>query len=192
VGDHLRDGGVTPASERAGEEEVRRFTYRSARSGSLVAGFAIALCVEALVMHLWLGARHPRAAWTLTIATIASLLWLIADYRAMAARPIMLTRSELRLRIGRRYAIVVPRDAIAKVETLTWRTLPARAPDYLDVARPSEPNILLHLAAPVEARVMGALRRKVSRVGLRVDDAPAFLDAVRERAGSARPRVTPS
>jgi len=45
---------------------MMEFTYRSARSGSLVVGLGLAIAVETVVVHLWLGAKHPVLAWALT------------------------------------------------------------------------------------------------------------------------------
>ena len=53
----------------------QEFTYRSARSGSLLAGLGLALLIETVVLHLWLVERHPVLAWILTGVSVATLLW---------------------------------------------------------------------------------------------------------------------
>src|SRR5690242_1262839 len=103
---------------------VRVFTYRSARSGSLMAGIALALLVETVVLHYWLVAKHPLLAWVLTLVSLTTLAWLAADYVAMGRGAVRLDDRSLRLDIGRRFSVRLPREYVASAIQPAWRDLP--------------------------------------------------------------------
>jgi hypothetical protein len=162
---------------------VASFTYRGARSGALAAGLALAVTVETIVLHLWLAPRRPLLAWTLTALSALTLVWLALEFRAWGRRAVHVTPEHLDLRIGGRAAAEVPRAAVAHAQPATWRDVPDR-PDatYLNLTGPAEPNVLLTFAAPVPVRVAGGIvTRRVTRVGLRLDDPDGFLRAVSPR-----------
>lgn len=155
------------------------FTYRGARSGALMAGLALAIVVETLVLHLWLAPRHPAWAWSLTALSLASLAALGREYRAWGRGAVRVTPEAIDIRIGGRAAAHVPRAAVATVAPATWRDLPdGPRPDYLNATAPAEPNVLLAFAAPMPVRLAGGLvTRRVTRLGLRLDEPDAFVRA---------------
>jgi hypothetical protein len=161
---------------------MREFTYRAARSGSVVAGLGLAIVVETLVLHLWLGAEHPVLAWGLTAASVWALGWLAADYHALGRGAIRVDPEVLELRVGRRAAVCVPLGAVVTVVRPTWREVPvAGAPgsgDYRNLMKPATPNVLVTLGAPVKVRLAGGLARPAQRLGLRLDDPVGFITAV--------------
>jgi hypothetical protein len=157
------------------------FTYRSARSGALTAGLALAVAVEAVVLHLWLAQSRPTLAWVLTALSALTLAYLAVEFRAWGRGAVRVTPERLELRIRGRADAVVPRAGVAGVSAATWRDVPD-GPDaaYLNVTGPAEPNVLLTFVAPVPVRVAGGLlTRHVARVGLRLDDPHGFVQAVR-------------
>jgi hypothetical protein len=160
---------------------VQDFTYRSARSGGLLLGLGIALLVETVALHLWLVERHPAIAWTLTIASIATLLWLAADYRATSRGAVRLSDDALDLRVGYRFAARIARRDVASVARAGWRDVPApgtpMAEGYINLMKPSTPNILLTLVTPTQLRLPGGVRRSVQRIGLHLDEPQCFLNA---------------
>ncbi|HET7457571.1 MAG TPA: hypothetical protein VFJ74_07940 [Gemmatimonadaceae bacterium] len=162
---------------------MREFTYRQARSGSLAAGLGGAIAVETVALHLWLAARHPAIAWVLTASSVSALAWLAADYRAMGAGAVRVGGGRLDLRVGRRFALTLPVDAVAAaVARPSWRELPAAgtpaARDYLNLTKPATPNVLLMLADPTPIRLPGGLSRTVRRLGICLDDPTAFVAAI--------------
>jgi hypothetical protein len=161
---------------------LTRFTYRSARSGSLVVGFSLAIVVETLVLHIWLGARHPALTWTLTAASVWALCWLAADYRALGQGTIGIDDNLVDLRVGRRAAVRVPVSAVSTVAQPTWRELPeagaSASGDYRNLMKPATPNVLVTLAAPARVRLPGGFTRMVRRLGLRLDDPEGFIAAI--------------
>jgi hypothetical protein len=158
------------------------FTYRSARSGSLMFGFALILGVETAALHAWLQGRHPAAAWCLTILSAMSLVWLAADYHRLGHGAIVVNRDALDLRIGLRARAVIPREAIAHMIQPTWRDLPAAGSaegrDYRNLMKPAPPNVLIVLKEPVPVQVAGGVRLPARRIALHVDDPDGFLAAV--------------
>ncbi len=160
---------------------VQDFTYRSARSGGLLLGLGLALLVETVALHLWLVDRHPAIAWTLTIASIATLLWLAADYGAAGRGAVRLSDDALDLRVGYRFAARIARSDVASVARAEWRDVPApgtpMAEGYISLMKPSMPNILLTLATPAQLRLPGGVRRRVQRIGLHLDEPQRFLSA---------------
>lgn len=169
-------------------EQPESFTYRSARSGSLVAGLALAIAIETIVLHLWLMPRHPVIAWTLTVSSIGALVWLAGDYHALGRGAVRVTSQTIDLRIGRRFAVQLPTAAIAQVAQPGWRDLPApgtpEAIGYINLTKPATPNVMLTLAEPLAVRLPGGIRRSASRLALMLDDPGAFIAAVRREPRS--------
>jgi hypothetical protein len=170
---------------------VQDFTYRSARSGGLVFGLGLALLVETVALHLWLVDRHAVIAWTLSIASLATLLWLAADYRAAGRGAVRLSDHALDLRIGYRFAARIARSNVASVARAGWRDVPTpgtpMAEGYINLMKPSTPNVMLTLIAPTQLRLPGGIRRQVQRIGLCLDEPQCFLsafDQARAKGGS--------
>ena len=154
------------------------FTYRSARSGSLTFGVMLVLTVETWVLHLWLSSRFPVAVWMLAAATLVMLWWIVADYRAMGRCAICVHPSAIELPIGKRFTTQIQRTDILSVDIATWRDFVDATTDGLNLTRPAEPNVLLHLRAPTAVKLFAGVSRRVSRVGLHVDEPAAFVRAL--------------
>ncbi len=119
---------------------------------------------------------HPWIAWTLTALSLWTVVWLIADYRAVGARPLVLEPEALLVRLGRRFQARVPLSEIAKAEAPTWRDVPPKGSQgYLKLSGPGTPNVLLTFARPVEFRGPAGIRKSFTRVGLRLDRPADFL-----------------
>lgn len=170
------------------------FTYRSARSGALLSGLALALAIsiETLVLHLWLGPHHPVLAWTLTLGGLGMLAGLIADYRSLGRGALCLTDGALEVAMGWRGAAVVPRDSVAAAVRPTWREVPttgsAAAAEYVNLLKPAPPNVLVTVAAPVLVRVFGR-RRPVRQFGFCLDQPDAFVAALRDARAVRQPET---
>lgn len=168
------------------------FSYRRARSGAITAALCAVIVIESVAVHFAVAARHRTAAWTLMLGSIAALLWLVRDYRALGAGAVRLTDDTLRLAIGRRFDITIALAAITRVFKPTFRDLPAPGTndgrDYLNITKPSTPNVLILLEMPQRVRLTAGLHRDVRRLGLTLDDPASFLAAVEARRGSSSPR----
>jgi hypothetical protein len=73
--------------------------------------------------------------------------------------------------VGRRLRWVFARSAIASAERATWRSVPDRAADFVNTAKPLEPNVVVVMSATVDARLPLGIVKPVGRFGLRVADA---------------------
>lgn len=174
-----RPAGAAPAAAPATADAAERFTYLSARSGTLLVGLGIAIVVETVAVHLWLAPRHPLVAWSLTTLAVASLAWLWRDHAAMGRGAVTLDGRALALRIGSRFAVTLDRDAILAATAPTWRELPEPADRaYVNLTKPAEPNVMLVLREPATVRLPGGLRRRCTRVGLHLDEPARFLAAL--------------
>jgi hypothetical protein len=170
------------------------FSYRSARSGSLVIGFGMAIVVETVALHALLVRHHPAIAWTLTALSVWAIAWLTRDYLALGQGAVRLEGDDLHLKVGRRLDLHMPLANVARALAPTFRDLPTpgtyQGRDFLNPTKPAAPNVLVVLAKPMMVRLRGGIRRAIGRIGLRLDDPEGFLAALAERGvrrgGSAR------
>lgn len=173
----------------------RTFSVESARSLPLTAALGGVVAVETAALHLLLRIWHPWIAWTLTALSLWTVVWLIGDYRAIGARPLVLGPESLLVRLGRRFQARVPLREIAKAEAPSWRDVPPKgAPGYLKLSGPGSPNVLLTFARPVELRGPAGIRKSFTRVGLRLDQPADFLQRLApdpEEAAFRHDRLAP-
>ena len=130
------------------------FPLQGGASASLLVGIGVALVVEGGVLHLWLAARHLAWAWTVTALNAATLVWLWRDYQARALAMLTLGDRDVVITVGNQLRCRVPRLGIASAEMATWRSVPDpdMARDYVNTAKPLEPNVMLTFREPVDAR----------------------------------------
>ena len=161
---------------------AQSFTYRSAQSGSLLAGIGLVIAIETTVLHVVLVTHHPVIAWALTLSSLGALVWLVNDYRALGTGAVRVGRGEIVLRVGRRFAIQLRTTTVAHVARPSWRDIPTagtpEAVGYMNLMKPAAPNVLLTLAEPVTVPLPGGMRRTASRLGLKLDHPDAFVSAV--------------
>lgn len=154
---------------------TKTFTLKRARSGSLTFVLSLVIVVETVAIHLLLVSRLPAVAWLLSAASVASLVWLWRDYRALASSAIMVHADRIELRIGRRLTADVPRDRVANVSIPSWRDAkPGRDARYVDATAPATANVRITFTEPVEVHLLGLIRRSVGCLGLRIDDPNDF------------------
>lgn len=129
-------------------------------------------------MHLALRSHGVLLAWGLTLLSVAPLAWLALDYRALGKAGVLVTDDAVELRIGLRYAAVIPRRQIALATRMNWRDIPApnARHNYKNITSPADANVMLVLEPPVRVRVLGGvMHRQVTRLALRVEDVEGFL-----------------
>lgn len=170
---------------------MREFTYRSARSGSLVVGLGVAIVGETGGLHLWLRPHHPLLAWGLSLSSLSVLWWLARDYHALGRGAIRVDANAVDVQVGRRANVRVPLAAVAAVVRPSWKEVPAagerESAGYRNLMKPASPNVLMTLAEPATVCFFGAIARAVRRIGLRVDEPDGFIAAVEDgRASVAR------
>jgi hypothetical protein len=138
------------------------------------------IAAETVALHLLLGRASPIAAWIATASSIYTLLWLIGDAHALRLGRIRVEPGVVIVEIARRWAVVIPRDAIVAVHRET-----AAAPGAVDREIESTldlsietPTVTLELTAPITARGPFGRTRTGARVALTVDDPAGFAAAL--------------
>jgi hypothetical protein len=174
-------GGRPAAGRLAGVD----FTLREARAPAFTWGLVLAVVVESGVVHAVLGAAHPAAAWAMTGLGAYAVLWLVGQDRALSARTITVEEDRLVLRVGLRLTAHVPWPLVSGVSAVAWSTAPVRGGAHADVARPAEANLLVRFREPIVVTHAFGLRRRVSSVGIRVDDPEGLRSAIQLAAGLA-------
>ena len=168
------------------------YSYRNARSPAITTAICAVVVIESVAVHFAVSARHPGIAWVLTLTSLAAVLWLIRDYRAMGAGVVRISDDGLCLRVGRRFDFTVPLAQVAQVFKPSFRDLPAlgttQGRDYLNLTKPATPNVLIVLDTMQRVRLPAGLHRDVRRVALRLDDPDGFLRAIHARRPSTSAR----
>ena len=144
--------------------------HRTSSYVPVLVAIAMALIVETVAVHFLVRLHSIALAWTLTILSLYTLLWLIGDYRALVARPIRVTATHLRFRYGLRWEADIPREVIANPQVLP----PALGPTPKEKGRlvaslPGGPNLGLQLVQPVEALGLYGRRKTITELRVRVD-----------------------
>ena len=167
----------------------RTFPLQGGASASLLAGIGLALVVEGVALHVWLAARHPAWAWAVSALNAATLVWLWRDYRARALATLTLGDRDVIIAVGNQLRCELPRAAISSAEVATWRSVPdpALAREYVNTAKPLEPNVMLMFGEPVHARLPFGIRKRLTRLGVRVAE-PERLILELSTASTQSPR----
>jgi len=174
---------VVGGSRGGGESPGRVFTAYDARVPAFTWGLALAIVVETFVMHLLVGAAHPRVAWALTGLGAYALVWVVGQHRAVGARAIALEEEHLVLRAGLRLTARVPWSLVQGADAVSSAMAPARrGAGDLDVARPAEPNVVVRLREPVIGTGAFGVRRRVARVAMCVDEPERLVTAITARS----------
>jgi hypothetical protein len=155
----------------------RTFAYHRNNGYTGLFGAAIFLSlVEIVVVHLVVATWSVAAAWVLTAAGVYSAIWLLGQLQAFRLRPLVLTATELHLRIGLIWRASIPRDRIRGARAVRPQDLVESSPGYLDAAAIGAPRLLLELTEPVTVEgPYGFTKRDISRIGLPIDDLPGFI-----------------
>ena len=151
------------------------FPLEGGLSTTLAVGLAIVLVVEGAAIHLWVAERSALWAWVITALNVATLVYLWREVRAGSQSRLVLRGAEVEIVVGRRLRCRFPRRAIASADVATWRSVPDMAADFVNTAKPLEPNVVIVMSQPVEVRLPLGIVKRVGRFGLRVGDAAAVV-----------------
>jgi hypothetical protein len=133
-------------------------------------GLSVVLLTEAVAVHLLLSRWSSTAAWVLDGLSLYACVWLVGDYRAMAARPLRVSSTHLLVRVGVRWEADIALAAIERVDVPGWNEEPPKR-STLVAALLGQPNLRVRLKEPAEVIGMYGLRRVVREVWLTVDGA---------------------
>jgi len=167
----------------------RTFSLEGGLPGAVAAGFGGVLVIEGAVLHLWVASRSEPWAWVITALNVATLVWLWREVRAGAHSRISVGERDVEIAIGNRLRGRFARASIATSEPATWRSVPDLPPaDYLNTAKPLEPNVMIVLEEPVDARLSLGIHKRYARIGIRVKDPDVLLAALAPPTVSDRSR----
>jgi hypothetical protein len=157
------------------------FSYRECDGHvATLTGLVALLALDTTLLHL-LVAQHSRTvAWVLTVLGGYGVLWAVADHRAAALRPILVSPTGVLVRAGIRGTVLLP---LASIEAVcAGSDAPADRRAYKRMTLVARPDFVVQLSAPVAVQGLLGSSRKVTSVGLSVDE-PADLAAALRRLG---------
>jgi hypothetical protein len=134
--------------------------------------------IELVVMHGLLVFWSPMTAAILSVATLASIIWIVALIRSMKRLPVILGSETLVMRVGLFRRVDVPLADVAGLRS-NWTGELVKARTTLNLALVAYPNMVLDLRRPLPGR------RGVVTIAHRLDDPVGFAAAL-ERLGAAR------
>ncbi|WP_254602979.1 hypothetical protein [Sphingomonas bacterium] len=134
--------------------------------------------IEFVVVHALLAMWKPAVAIVLSIATLASIVWLVAGIRSFRRLPVTLDAGMLVMRAGTLKRVAIPVSDIAGLRG-QWDAAFVKRRATLNLALIAYPNIVVELAVPQRVG-----RRSIDAVAHRLDDRTAFVAAM-ERLGAA-------
>lgn len=145
------------------------FTYHNKDGAhSNLLGFIFIIAFEMPIMHLFLHfIWSPFAANIVTLLTAFSVLFFLAEYRAISRRPISLVGTNLVIRYGLYQPLTIPFSNIAKIEKNSDFVKRSRSVKRYNYA--GFPNVAIDLVQP-----MG----KVERIVIGIDSAERFISAI--------------
>jgi len=153
---------------------ARAFSYHK-QNASLAILYAIlgTAIVELAALDLLLRAHHHVAANVFLVVDALAVVWILGYARAVQLRPILVTSDTLFVRGGMQWSLDVPRSAIESIAVGRVKFPDKRTPEYLR-ATMGQPNVLITLTCPLVATGAYGLTRRVTRLGLSVDDPNTF------------------
>ncbi|MFT3692055.1 MAG: hypothetical protein QM831_02860 [Kofleriaceae bacterium] len=129
--------------------------------------FAFLTCVETVPIHIVVAHWHPTLAWVISILSLYSALWVIAEALALRQGGIRRVGDALEIVIGIRHHARIPIADISIVEPCEATSLAV-----------GEPNVYLKLCRPVVVESVFGRRRTTSAIALSVDDVVSFRNAM--------------
>jgi hypothetical protein len=152
--------------------------HRRAGYGAVLGTLGVVMAVETVGLHVLVQRWSPAAAWVLTALSLYALVWLLGDLQAVRLRPLRVERDALVLRVGLRWTLVVPFDAVEVLRPFDPQRDGRKRRGYLAAVVAGGPRYLLVLRHPLQAEGPYGLRRTVRAVGFRVDAPEVFEEAL--------------
>lgn len=156
-----------------------KFTYHKDNAYLAFAGVAVfAVIAETAILHLLLMQWSAVAAWILTGLSIYSLFFVFGDLNAVKKRPIYLDENALKVRIGFRWRVSIPFEAIESVEL---RTPNKEQEEFANFILVGEANLVIKLREKVTALGLYGLKKEFTKLALHIDDKQGFIAALKEK-----------
>jgi hypothetical protein len=173
--------GLLSWRDRPAWEPGRTFAYhRAGGYGAIVFALLMVSTCEIVGMHLVVSRASSTAAWLVTALELYGVIWILGDYQALRLRPLMVETGGLVVRLGLRWSLLIPRDAIATIEPAPKRPPAKRASGHLHAALMVPPQWQVTLCAPLVARGPYGITKRVTTVALAADDCAGLRQALVE------------
>ena len=137
--------------------------------------------VELVGVHVLVAQWSETAAWVLTGLSLYGVLWIIGDFQALRHRPLRLEDGRLLLRLGIRWEVEVPFEAVAEITPCMHA--PQDQEGYLNMTVFGAPRYLIRLSRTLTAHGPYGWRRDVQSVGFSVDDRARFEAMLKQAFG---------
>lgn len=158
--------------------------HRKAAWGAVVGALLLVTAAEVAAVHVVVSRWSTTLAWVFTALGLYGALWLLGDWKACRARPLVLEGGTLSIRFGLRWKVDVPVDRIASVRVASGPGLATESAPDLRLALPGAELVVLELDRPVTAVGIYGLRREARTLALGLDE-PRRLADLLSRAGVA-------
>lgn len=129
--------------------------------------------------------KGPAPAWTITLLTLWSVVWYLAQVEAVKFRPIELSNDYLRYRFGLLWTADIPLEKIRSARSVdVAETFDGK--DLFVSPMGSAKNVILEFEAPIRFSGPYALRRHESKAAISLDDPADFLRQLALRGVATR------
>ncbi len=173
---------------RRGARDTDSFTaYRESAYAAAIGALILVAVTELTATHLLLRRFWPGGVVPHLVLGSYGLLWLLGDLGSVLSRRHRADVDALRLRVGLRFALDVPWDAVMSVTPFDPARDAATSSRTRRAVALGQPRVVVRLARPLRARTVYGIRREVSTVLLGVDDAGRFVRACEARIAEAHP-----
>lgn len=144
-----------------------------------------AIVLESIGIHWWLHGKFFILSIILLIGNIYSVILLIADIQAVRLNPLKITKDRMYVSLGLMKRMEIKWNDIEELiedndvlkQKLATDTIEFIARDFETVY----PDVILKLKRPVDATFLLGLRKKYTKVAIRVDDPNKFIETLKQK-----------
>ena len=120
----------------------------------------------------------PFIAWIISGLSIYSLFFIIGDFNAIKARPILIQGNLIKLRIGIRWYLEIDKN---QIDQIIFKPSFKETPEKrLKMELFTQHNVLIHLKKPVLASTYYGIKKKTTCLSLFIDDLDGFRTLIQE------------
>lgn len=134
--------------------------------------FVAIASVELVVVHFLVAMWRPWVALTLSVLSLAGILWLVAVIRSFRTLPVRIGDGRLVMRAGRLRSIETTLGNVAGLRG-HWDAAALKERGILNLALIAYPNVVVDLREPIVTK-----RGSVRAIAHRLDDPHAFVAAI--------------
>ncbi|MFD2043021.1 beta-carotene 15,15'-monooxygenase [Ornithinibacillus salinisoli] len=144
-----------------------------------------AIIIETIGIHWWLHEWSPILSFILLVLNIYSVILLVGDIQAVRFNPVLVTDKKIYISLGLMKRMEIEWANVEKLiddpkelqKKPTKETMEFIAKDLEKVL----PTVILQLKQPTEASLLMGMKRKYSRVAIRVDEPGKFMELIKEK-----------